>query len=90
MFGVETIGKVRLALSKGESIRSVAKKYRMSRNTVRKIIRTGRTEFAYSKRESKRPALDSFIGRLMEILEQEAELPAKSRRTAKKVESPRV
>jgi transposase len=85
MFGVETIGKVRLALSKGESIHSVAKKYRMSRNTVRKIARTGQTEFVYSKRESKRPALDSFIGRLGEILEQEMELPAKNRRTGKKV-----
>jgi transposase len=85
MFGVETIGKVRLALSKGESIHSIAKKYRMSRNTIRKIARTGQTEFVYSKRESKRPALDSFIVRLGEILEQEQELPAKGRRTAKKV-----
>ena len=37
MFGVETIGKVRLALTRGESIHSIAKKYRMSRNTVRKM-----------------------------------------------------
>jgi transposase len=85
MFGVETIRKVRLSLSKGESIHSVAKKYRMSRNTVRKIARTGQTEFVYSKRESKRPALDSFVGRLAEILEEDMELPAKERRTAKKV-----
>jgi transposase len=85
MFGVETIRKVRLALSKGESIHSVANKYRMSRNTVRKIARTGQTEFVYSKRESKCPALDSFTGQLVEILEHEMELPAKSRRTVKKV-----
>jgi transposase len=85
MLGVETISKVRLALSKGESIHSVAKKYRMSRNTVRKIARSGQTEFAYSKRETRRPALDSFIERLMEMMEQEMELPSKSRRTIKKV-----
>jgi transposase len=85
MLGVETIRKVRLALSKGESIHSVAKKYRMSRNTVRKITRTAQTEFTYSKRESRRPALDPFIERLKEIMGQEMELPSKSRRTAKKV-----
>jgi transposase len=85
MLGVETIGKVRLALAKGESIHSVAKKYRMSRNTVRKIARTGQTEFEYAKRESRRPALGSYLERLGEIMEQEAELPSKSRRTAKKI-----
>jgi transposase len=85
MFGVETIGKVRLALSKGESIHSVAKKYRMSRNTVRKIFRTGQTEFVYSKRESRRTAIGPFIERLDEILDQEMALPVKGRRTAKKV-----
>jgi transposase len=48
MFGVETIRKVRLALARGESIHSVAKKYCVSRNTVRKIARTGQTEFTSS------------------------------------------
>ena len=85
MFGVETIKKVRLALERGESIHSVAKKYCMSRNTVRKIVRTGQTEFEYSKRESRRPALGSYIERLEEVLKQEAELPSKRRRTAKKI-----
>jgi transposase len=85
MLGVETIRKVRLALSKGESIHSVAKKHRMSRNTVRKIARTDQTEFTYAKRESQRPALGSFVERLREIMEQETELPSKSRRTVKKV-----
>jgi transposase len=39
MLIVETIRKVRLALAKGESQRGVAKKYRMSRNTVKKTYR---------------------------------------------------
>jgi transposase len=85
MFGVETIGKVRLALSRGESIHSVAKKYRMSRNTVRKIARTGQTEFVYSKRQSKCNAIGPFIERLGEVLEQDMELPVKGRRTIKKI-----
>jgi transposase len=85
MFGVETIKKVRLALAKGESIHSNAKKYRMSRNTVRKIARTGQTEFSYSRRKSQSPALASYIERLEEIMEQEVELPSKKRRTVKKI-----
>ena len=85
MLGMETIRKVRLELAKGESIHSVAKKYRMSRNTVRKIVRTGQTEFIYSTRETQRPALGSHVQRLKEILEEEVKLPSKGRRTGKKI-----
>jgi transposase len=85
MLGVETIGKVRLALKNGESIHSIAKKYRMSRNTVRKIARSGQTEFSYSQREKQSSALSSYVERLKEIMEQEIELPSKGRRTAKKI-----
>jgi transposase len=83
---VETIGKVRLALAKGESQRSVAKKYRISRTTVGKIASSEETEFKYPRRkEQQHPALGSYIERLGEILNQEAELPTKSRRTIKKI-----
>jgi transposase len=85
MLGVETIKKVRMALAKGESIHSVAKKYRMSRNTVRKIARSGQTEFTYPQRASQRPVLGSYIERLKEILERDMEQPVKVRRTGKKV-----
>ena len=40
MLIVETIKKVRMALAKGESQREVAKKYCMSRNTVRACLET--------------------------------------------------
>jgi transposase len=83
---VETIGKVRLALAKGESQRSIAKKYRMSRKTVGKIASSEETEFQYTrKKEVKYPVLGSYIERLVEILNHEAELPSKSRRTSKKI-----
>ncbi|MCL2009794.1 MAG: IS21 family transposase [Synergistaceae bacterium] len=86
MLIVETIRKVRLALEKGESQRSVAKKYRLSRTTVGKIASCDETEFKYTRRqEVQYPALGSFIERLIEILRQEAELPAKRRRTVKKI-----
>ena len=83
---VETIGKVRLALAKGESQRSVAKKYRMSRKTVGKIASCEETEFKYNrKQEVKYTVLGSYIERLGEILKQEAELPSKSRCTGRKI-----
>ena len=86
MLTVETIGKVRLALAKGESQRSIAKKYRMSRKTVGKIASSEETEFQYTrKKEVKYPVLGSYIERLVEILNHEAELPSKSRRTSKKI-----
>ena len=83
---METIGKVRLALAKGESQRSVARKYRMSRKTVGKIASCEETEFKYTrKKEVQYPVLGLFIERLGEILTQEAELPSKRRRTGKKI-----
>ena len=86
MLTVETIGKVRLALAKGESQRSVARKYRMSRKTVEKIASSEETEFTYTRRkEVKYPVLGSYIERLGEILKQEVELPSKSRSTGKKI-----
>jgi transposase len=85
MLGVEAIRKVRLALAKGESIHSIAEKYRMGRNTVRKIVRTGQTKFTYSKRAPRYPVLGPHIQRLGEILEQEMELLSKERRTGKNI-----
>ena len=86
MLIVETIGKARLALAKGESQRSVARKYRMSRKTVGKIVSSEETEFKYTRRkEIQYPILGSFIERLKEILSQEAEQPSKNRRTIKKI-----
>jgi transposase len=83
---VESIRKVRLALAKGESQRSIAKKYRMSRKTVEKIAKSEETEFKYTRRkEIQHPILGSYIERLVEVLKHEANLPSKSRRTGKKI-----
>lgn len=86
MLTVETIRKVRLALAKGESQRSVAKKYQLSRTTVGKIASSDDTEFKYTRKsEVQYPVLGSFIGRLCEILQQEEALPSKERRTGIKI-----
>ena len=86
MLTVETIRKVRLALAKGESQRSVAKRYNLSRTTVGKIASSEETEFRYTRtKEVQYPVLGSYIERLGEILKQESELPLRDRRTGKKV-----
>jgi transposase len=85
MLIVETIRKVRLALAKGESHREVAKKFRMSRNTVKKIAESNDTEFKYERKEKAFPVLGPHIEQLGKILLKEAELPKKARRTGKKI-----
>jgi transposase len=85
MLVVETIKKVRLALAKGESQRSVARKFRMSRKTVKKVADSNETEFKYKRREVKYPVLGPHIDGLRKILETEAELPPKGRWTGKKI-----
>jgi transposase len=85
MLTVETIRKVRLALAKGESQRSVARKYRMSRKTVKKVADGNETEYKYTRKEVNYPVLGAHIEGLKKILETEAELPPKSRQTAKKI-----
>jgi len=85
MLLVETIRKVRMALMKGDSQREVAKKYRMSRNTVRKISASEETEFKYAEREISYPVLGPHIDRLKEMLEKEAKLPHPKRQTGKNI-----
>jgi transposase len=87
MLIVETIRKVRLSLLKdGDSQREVAKKYRMSRNTVRKIASSDQTEFHYTKRKTTvYPILGPHIESLKKILEKEEEMPQRKRRTGKKI-----
>ena len=86
MLTVESIRKVRLSLAKGESQRSIAKKYRMSRKTVDKIAKSEETEFKYTRRkEIPRPVLGAYTERLEETLKHEDGLPSKNRRTAKRI-----
>jgi transposase len=87
MLVVETIRKVRMALAKGESQREVAKKYSLSRNTVRKIAQSDQTEFKYAERERIYPVLGPHIDQLKGILEKEGELPPQRRQTGKTIYS---
>ena len=83
MLTVETIRKIRLYVHRdGKSIRQTAKDLHLSRNTVRKAIRSGGTSFEYERSNQPRPKLGPFIKKLEGYLEEDEHLPKKLRRTA--------
>ena len=56
MLVVETIAKIRRAhFIQGKSIKQICRELRVSRNTVRKVIRSGATEFSYDRSRVRRP-----------------------------------
>jgi transposase len=82
MLIVETIRKVRLAHRDHKSIREIASAYNLSRNTVRKIIRSDATEFVYERKVQPRPQLEPFKEQLAGYLKEDSAKPAKQRRSA--------
>ena len=83
MLTVETIRKIRLALHRdGKSIRKTAKDLCLSRNTVRKVIRSDQTVFEYKRTVQPHPKLGDHINILSERLSSDQKLPKKQRRTA--------
>ena len=83
MLTVETIRKIRLAARDGKkSIRQVAKDFNVSRNTVRKVLRSDQTRFEYHRDTIHRPKLGPFVDTLSALLKNDQPLPLKQRRTA--------
>jgi transposase len=83
MLIVETIRKVRLAHHRNhKSIREICRDFNLSRNTVRKIIRSDATEFVYDRKVQPRPKLEPFKERLSKYLKEESAKPVKQRRSA--------
>ena len=78
---METIRKIRLAARDKKSIRQIARDLRLSRNTVRKVLRSGETRFEYRRETAHRPQLAAYIETLEGWLEAEQTLALKQRRT---------
>src|SRR5262249_46510434 len=58
MLTVETIGRIRREhFIKGKTIREIARDLKVSRNTVRKVLRSGATTFEYERNVQPRPKL---------------------------------
>lgn len=86
MLTVETIKKVRLmALRDQKPIKVIARDLRLSKNTVRKILRNDLTEMTYERKNQPRPVMGAFVKSLEQRLTEDQRLPRKQRRTAKKL-----
>ena len=82
MLIVETIGRIRREhLVKGKSIKEIARDLRISRNTVRKILRSGGTSFSYEREVQPRPRLGRWKADLDRMLTENVGKAARERLT---------
>ena len=82
MLIVETIGRIRREhLVKGKSIKEIARDLKISRNTVRKILRSGETSFSYEREVQPRPRLGRWKADLDRLLAGDAGASARERLT---------
>jgi len=69
MMTVETIGRIRREhFLKGKTIKEIARDLRVSRNTVRKVLRSGETSFEYDRDIQPRPKLGRWTTDLDALL----------------------
>ena len=82
MLVVETIAKIRRAFFvEGKSIKQICRDLRLSRNTVRKVVRSGDTEFSYVRSVQPRPKIDPWKDKLDSLLKENAGKPKRERLT---------
>jgi transposase len=82
MLVVETIGRIRREhFVQGKSIKEIARDLNLSRNTVRKVLRSEETSFSYERRVQPRPKLGKWKEELDRLLAANAETPARERLT---------
>jgi predicted transcriptional regulator len=73
MLVVETIGRIRREhFLKGKSIKEIARDLKISRNTVRKVLRSGETAFSYEREIQPRPKLGRWQVEIDRMLTQNA------------------
>ena len=86
MVTVETIGRVRHAfLVKGKGIKQIARELRLSRNTVRTIVRCEETEHRYVRRTQPLPQLGAFAETLERMLAANIGKPGRERLTFQRI-----
>ena len=82
MLVVETIGRIRREhLVKGKSIREIARDLKISRNTVRRVLRSGATSFSYEREVQPRPKIGRWKVELDGLLVKNAGTAARERLT---------
>lgn len=86
MFIVESIAKIRRMYhvdSKG--IREIARELNISKNTVKKVIRSNETKFELAKYTKDKPVLGKHLETLNQLLANNTKEPVRRRMTAKKL-----
>ena len=69
MLIVETIAKIRRAhFAQQKPIKAICREFRVSRKVVRKVIRSGATEFHYERGRQPLPRIGPWRGQLDELL----------------------
>lgn len=58
----------RLHFTEGKGIKTICRDLKLSKNVVRKVIRTGITEFTYTRTVQPRPKLGAWLGELNRLL----------------------
>ena len=80
MLIVETIGRIRREhFVKGKSIKEIVRDLKISRNTVRKVLRSGETSFSYEREVQPRPKLRRWKTELDRLLSMYAKCAARER-----------
>ena len=86
MIGVDLIGQIRRAFfEQRRAIKEISRDLRVSRTTVRKVVRSDRTAFRYVREVQPSPKLGEWLGPLTEIVEAEARLPKRERRSTQRL-----
>ena len=86
MIGVDKIGQIRRAyFEQHRAIKEIVRTLSVSRATVRKVIRGHKTEFKYVRGVQPTPKLGDWVEVLTEILEKEAKLPRRERRSTQRL-----
>src|SRR6201988_530701 len=82
MLTVETIGRIRREhFIKGKTIKEIARDLKVSRNTVRRVLRSGATSFEYERTVQPRPKLGRWTTNLEQLLSANAVRPAREQLT---------
>ena len=82
MKGVDTIARIRREFFvRGKTIKEIVRELHVSRNTVRKVLRSGATEFTYEREVQPLPKLGRWKADLDRLLAANEAKPARERLT---------
>ena len=87
MLVVETIARIRRDyLVRGVPIKKIARDLRVSKNTVRKVVRGDETSFSYERKIQPMPKLGPWVGELERRLEANEKKPRRDRLSLLRIE----